>query len=146
MCLWKLGVPLQSMSGNHSHPEMIWGARNIPQVLYCNWWSSILETVVLGNLSSFLKWVKPLVLYDGDRGVVMEPMQGKLALSQFDFCTLRNFAFLGWHQCSSRLVTLLLGTLWSSIKQIEAPSVFDCENSIPLDTIQGNRASSRGEG
>ena len=27
----------------------------------------------------------PLVLYNVDRGVVMEPMQGKLASSQFDF-------------------------------------------------------------
>ena len=33
---------------------------------------------------SFLKGVKPLVLYDVDRGVAMEPMQGKLASSQFD--------------------------------------------------------------
>ena len=38
-----------------------------------------------GKLSSFLKGVKPLVLYDEDRGMVMEPMQGKLASSQFDF-------------------------------------------------------------
>ena len=30
-CLWKDGLHLQSKSGNHSHPEMIWGARNIPQ-------------------------------------------------------------------------------------------------------------------
>ena len=28
--------------------------------------------------------VKPLVLYDVDRGIVMEPMQGKLASSQID--------------------------------------------------------------
>ena len=28
--------------------------------------------------------VKPLVMYDADRGMVMEPMQGKLASSQFD--------------------------------------------------------------
>ena len=41
--------------------------------------------VVSGNLSSFLKGVKPLVLYYVDRGVVMEPMQGKLPSSQFDF-------------------------------------------------------------
>ena len=34
---------------------------------------------------SFLKGVTPLVLYDVDRGVVMRPMQGKLASSQFDF-------------------------------------------------------------
>ena len=47
--------------------------------------------------------------------------------------------------CSSRLVTVLLGTLWSSIKQIEAPYVFDWENAIALDTMQGNRASSSRE-
>ena len=29
--LWKVGLPLQSKTGNHSHPEMIWDARNIPQ-------------------------------------------------------------------------------------------------------------------
>ena len=57
-----------------------------------------------------------------------------------------NFAFQRWHQCSSRLVTVLLGTLWSSIKQIEANYVFDWENAIALHAMQGNRASSRGEG
>ena len=40
--------------------------------------------VFSGNLSSFLKGVKPLVLYDEDLGMVMESMQGKLASSQFD--------------------------------------------------------------
>ena len=33
---------------------------------------------------SFLKGVKPIVLYDEDHRMVMEPMQGKLASSQFD--------------------------------------------------------------
>ena len=33
---------------------------------------------------SLIKGVKTLVLYDEDRGMVMEPMQGKLASSQFD--------------------------------------------------------------
>ena len=41
---------------------------------------------------------------------------------------------------------MLLGTLWSSIKQIETPYVFDWENTIALDTMQGNLASSHGEG
>ena len=45
----------------------------------------MLENVVSGNLSTFLKGVKPLVLFDVDRGLVMEPMQGKLASYQFDF-------------------------------------------------------------
>ena len=40
-------------------------------------------------------------------------------------------------------MTVLLGTLWSSIKQIEAPYVFDWENAIALDTLPGNRALSR---
>ena len=31
-------------------------------------------------------------------------------------------------------------------KQIEAPYVFDCENAIALHAMQGNRASSSGEG
>ena len=30
-CLWKVGLPLQLKTGNHSHPEMIWVAQNIPQ-------------------------------------------------------------------------------------------------------------------
>ena len=42
-------------------------------------------------------------------------------------------------------MTVLLGTLWSSIKQIEAPYVFDWENAIALYTMLGNRASCRGE-
>ena len=36
------------------------------------------------NLSRFLKGVQPLVLYDEDYGMVMEPIQGKLDSSQFD--------------------------------------------------------------
>ena len=60
--------------------------------------------------------------------------------------TPSNFAYLGLHHCSSRLVTVLLGTLRSSIKQIEAPYLFDLENAIALETMQGNRASSRREG
>ena len=42
-------------------------------------------------------------------------------------------------------MTVLLLTLWSSIKQIEAPYMFYWENAIALDTMQGNRASSRRE-
>ena len=47
------------------------------------------------NLLSFLKGVKPLVLYDVDRGVVMEPMQGKLASSPFDFGYTEEFCIPG---------------------------------------------------
>ena len=51
--------------------------------------------VVSGNLSRFLKGVKPLVLYDVDRGVVKEPMQLKLASSHFDFGYPEQFCIPG---------------------------------------------------
>ena len=37
-------------------------------------------------------------------------------------------------------------TLWSSIKEIKAPYVFNGENGIALHAMQGNQASSRFEG
>ena len=39
----------------------------------------------------FLKAVKQLVLYDVECGVVMEPMQGQLASSQFDLGYTEQF-------------------------------------------------------
>ena len=40
---------------------------------------------VSGNLSRFLKEVKPLVLYAVEHGIAMEQMRGKWASSCFDF-------------------------------------------------------------
>ena len=40
----------------------------------------------------------------------------------------------------------LVGDSLESIKQIEDPYMFDWENAIALHAMQGNRASSRGEG
>ena len=37
------------------------------------------------NLCSFLKGVKPLVLYSGKHGIAMEPMKGKWPSSLVDF-------------------------------------------------------------
>ena len=62
----------------------------------------MLETVFSGNLSSFLKGVKPLVLDDEDCGMVMEPMQGNLASSQIDvghtdlFCVPKVTSVFFW--------------------------------------------------
>ena len=41
------------------------------------------------------KGIKPLVLYDVDRGVVIEPIQGKFASSQFDFGYTEQFFIPG---------------------------------------------------
>ena len=56
------------------------------------------------------------------------------------------FAFLRWHQCSSLVVTVFLGILFSSIREIEVPYVFDFEHGTPQHEMQGNRESSCGKG
>ena len=40
----------------------------------------------------------------------------------------------------------VLGTLWCSVKKIEAPYMFDWEYGIALHAMQGNRASFPSEG
>ena len=75
----------------------------------------------------------------------MERMKGKWASSRVDLGYTELFCIPEVHQCSSRFVTVFLGTLWCSIKKIEAPYVFDWEYGISLHAIQGNRASSLGE-
>ena len=59
--------------------------------------------------------------------------------------TASYFAFLSWHQSSSRLVTVFLGTLWCSIKKMGAPYVFNWEYDIALHEMQVNQASCPGE-
>ena len=60
--------------------------------------------------------------------------------------TLSYFAFLRRQQCSSRLVTVFLGTLWCSIKHIEAPYVSHLEHGISLHPMQGIWALTPTEG
>ena len=43
-------------------------------------------------------------------------------------------------------MTVFLGTLWCSIKKIEFTYVFNSEYDIALLEMQGNQASSPGEG
>ena len=78
--------------------------------------------------------------------MIMEPMQGKLASSQIDFGYTEQLCIPGVPSVFFSSCDSVAGTLWSSIKQIEAPYVFDWENAIALDTMLGNRSSSRREG
>ena len=76
----------------------------------------------------------------------MKPMKGKWASSRVDLGYTELFCIPEVHQCSSHFVTMFFGTLWCSIKKIEAPYVFDCEYRIALHAMQGNRASSPAKG
>ena len=55
------------------------------------------------------------------------------------------FAFLRWQECSTLVVTVFLGILFSSIREIEVPYVFDWERGTPQHEMQGYRASSCSE-
>ena len=100
---------------------------------------------VSGNLWISLKDANPLVVYDVESGMATKPMQGKYASFGIDlgytnlFC-LPEVTSEFFSSCDS-----LVGDSLESIKQIEAPYVFDWENAIPLHAIHGNRASSCGE-
>ena len=80
-----------------------------------------------------------------DRGVVMEPMQGKLTSSQFDIGYTEQFCIPGVTSGYFSSCDRVIGDSLEFNLQIEAPYVFDWETPIALDTMQGNRASSRGE-
>ena len=56
------------------------------------------------------------------------------------------FAFLRLHQCSSLVVTVFLGILFSSIREIEVPYVFDWEHGTPQHEMQGNQPHLVGRG
>ena len=47
-CLWKAGLPLQSKTGYHSHPQMIWGARKFPQ-------AALMKLMILYTWDGFLR-------------------------------------------------------------------------------------------
>ena len=90
-------------------------------LLCWNEYSYRLEARVWENLCSFLKEVKPLVLYSVEHGIAMDKMKGKWAPSRVDSGYTELFCITEVYHCSSHFVTVFLGTLWCSIKKIEAP-------------------------
>ena len=76
----------------------------------------------------------------------METMKGKWASSRVDLGYTDLFCIPEVHECSSHFVTVFLGTLWCSIKKIEAPYNFDREYGFAKHAVQWNRASFPTEG
>ena len=60
----------------------------------------------------------------------MEPMNGKWASSRVDSGYTELVCIPEVHQCSSRFVTVFLGSLWCSIKKIEAPFMVDWNTGL----------------
>ena len=72
--------------------------------------------------------------------------RGNVLHLEFIWGTPIYFAFLSWHQCSSLVVTVFLGILINSIREIEVPFVFDWGRVTPQHEMLGNQASSFSEG
>ena len=70
----------------------------------------------------------------------MEPMKAKWASSHVDLGCTKQFCFPEVTSAFISSCDSVLGTLWCSIKKIEAPYVFDSEYGIALHAVQGNRA------
>ena len=68
----------------------------------------------------------------------MEPMKGKWASSRVHLGYTKLFCIPELHQSSSRFAPVFLGSLWCSIKKIEASYVFDWEKGIALHAVQGH--------
>ena len=80
LCAWlKLALLFNRILGISSLLEAIWGAWNFPRVPVLKLVFYKLKTCVSGNFGSCLKEVKPLVVYDGEQVIVLEPMQGNWA-------------------------------------------------------------------
>ena len=105
-----------------------------------------LQTGVSGNVCSFLKEVNPLVVHAVEHGIAMELMKGKWASSRVDLGYTELFSIPDVTSVFISSCDGVLGTLWCSIKKIEASYMFDWEYRIALHAMQGIRASSPSEG
>ena len=85
-------------------------------------------------------------MYDVECEMALEPMQWTWASSGVDLGYTELFHGPAVTSVSLILVTMFLVTLWSSFKQINVPYVFDWENGIALQAMQGNGASSHSKG
>ena len=83
-CLWKVGSPLHSKTGNQLSSWHDMGCMELSSCCCTDINIHIDLRRVSQGISSFLKEVKPLVLYAVEHGIAMEKMKGKLASSRVD--------------------------------------------------------------
>ena len=98
------------------------------------------------NLCSFLKEVKPLVLYSVELGMAMEPMKGKWASSCVDF---GYTDLMSIPELTSEFISSCDSVLGDSLLFCQencSPYLSDSELWIALHPMQGNQDSFPGEG
>ena len=84
--------------------------------------------------------MKPLVLYDVEHGIAVEPMKGKWASSRVDLGYTELFCILVVTAVFLLSCDSFLGDSLCSIKHIEAPYVYDWGHEISLHPVQWIRS------
>ena len=145
--LWKDGWALQSKTGNQlsSPDDMV-----CPDLSSCCFTEIDipidLRWVSQGISGLFYRMSSHLLYMMWNARWLWIQWRGNVLHLELIWGTAIYFAFLWWHQCSSLVVTEFLGILFTSVREIEVPYVFDWEHGTPQHEMHGNRASSCSEG
>ena len=91
------------------------------QLLSWNWCSYRLEMGVSGNLWIVVRMSSHFFYIMWNAKCLWIQWKGNVLHLELIWCTPIYLAFLRWHQCSSLVVTVFLGILFSSIRKIEVP-------------------------
>ena len=93
-CLWECGLPLKENLGNQLSSQDDMGCMELSSSFCAEIGVPIDETGVSGNLWSCPKEAKPMVLYDGEWGIALKPMQGIGRHFKLVWATPNYFTFL----------------------------------------------------
>ena len=120
--------------------------RSFIMFLYRNWCSYRLRMGVSGKLWIVVKYVKPFVVYDVKCVMAMDSMKGKCASSWVDLGYTKLFCIPDVTSVFFSCCDSVLGDSLQFHQGIEVLYVFYWEHGTPEHKMQGNRASSCGEG
>ena len=101
---------------------------------------------VSGNLWIVVKNVKQLFVYDVECEMSMDSLKGKCASSCVDLGYTNLFCIPEVTSVFFSCCDSVLGDSLQFHQEIEVPYVFDWKHRTPHHEMQGNRASSCGEG
>ena len=111
--------------------------RSFILLLYWKWCSYRLEMGVSGNLWIVVKMSRHLLYMMWNARWLWIQWRGNVLHLELILGTPIYLAFLRWLQCSSLVVTVFLGILFSPIRKIEVPYIFDWKDGTTHHESRG---------
>ena len=145
-CLWKVGIPLVSKPDNQLSFLEVLGYTELSSSCCtefcvpldlgrCSWGISGVSQRMSNHLSCLMV----------NAGWLLRQCRQIWPHLGLIWGTQNSFVLPQWPQGPSKHVTVFLGTVWSSIKEVKAPFRFDGYHGISVHALLLNRASSRGK-